>query len=102
MGLESGDDARIGRVPVHPGPDDPERRGRGPPGRPPVYVRMRGREHLSDAELLRRAVGRLDESQQRVMTLERTVSELELERDEARNAYRKREGRMAQGDRRAR
>ena len=56
-----------------------------------VYVRMRGREHLSDAELLRRAVGRLDESQQRVMTLERTVSELELERDEARNAYRKRE-----------
>ena len=56
-----------------------------------VYVRMRGREHLSDEELLRLAVGRLDESQQSVLGLKRTLSELERERDEAREAYEKRE-----------
>ena len=56
-----------------------------------VYVRMYGREYLSDEELLRRAVGRLDESQQDVLRLKRTLSELERERDEAREAYGRRE-----------
>ena len=56
-----------------------------------VYVRMLGREYLSDAELLRRATARLDESQQEALRLARTVSALERERDEARDAYGKRE-----------
>ncbi len=56
-----------------------------------VYVRMRGREYLSDAELLRRATARLDESHQQALRLKRTVSALERERDEARDAYGKRE-----------
>ncbi len=56
-----------------------------------VYVRMRGREYLSDAELLRRATARLDESHQEALRLKRTVSALERERDEARDAYGKRE-----------
>ena len=56
-----------------------------------VYVRMLGREYLSDAELLRRATARLDESQQEALRLKRTVSALERERDEAVDAYGKRE-----------
>ena len=56
-----------------------------------VYVRMLGREYLSDAELLRRARARLDESQQEALRLKRTVSALERERDEARDGYGKRE-----------
>ena len=44
-----------------------------------VYVRMHGPEYLSDDELLRQAIIREDE-------LERTVRELERERDEAREA----------------
>ena len=56
-----------------------------------VYVRMHGREHLSDEELLRRAVGRLDEGQQTVLRLKQTVSEVERERDEARDAYKEME-----------
>ncbi len=57
-----------------------------------VYVRMRGREYLSDTELLRRTTARLDESHQEALRLKRTVSALERERDEARDAYGKREG----------
>ena len=56
-----------------------------------VYVRMLGWEYLSDAELLRRATARLDESQQEALRLKRTVSALERERDEAVDAYGKRE-----------
>ena len=56
-----------------------------------VYVRMPGRSYLSDAELLRRATARLDESHQEALRLKRTVSALERERDEARDAYGERE-----------
>ena len=56
-----------------------------------VYVRMRGREYLSDTELLRRTTARLDESHQEALRLKRTVSALERERDEAKDAYGKRE-----------
>ena len=56
-----------------------------------VYVRTRGREYLSDTELLRRATAKLDESQQEALRLKATVSALERERDEARDAYGKRE-----------
>ena len=51
-----------------------------------VYVRMYGPEHLSDEELLRRAIAREDELQRTVRQLERSASELERERDEAREA----------------
>ena len=44
-----------------------------------VYVRMHGPELMSDEELLERTIANLDES-------ERTSSELERERDEARQA----------------
>ena len=44
-----------------------------------VYVRIHGPEYLSDEERMRRAFIREDE-------LERTVGELERERDEAREA----------------
>ena len=44
-----------------------------------VYVRMHGPELMSDEELLERTIANLDES-------ERTASELERERDEARQA----------------
>ena len=56
-----------------------------------VYVRMPGRSYLSEAELLRRATTRLDESHQEALRLKRKVSALERERDEARDAYGKRE-----------
>ena len=56
-----------------------------------VYVRMPGLSYLSEAELLRRATARLDESHQSVLRLKRTVSALEGELDEARDAYGKRE-----------
>ena len=51
-----------------------------------VYVRMHGPEQLSDDELLRRAIIRVDELERTVSELERSASELELERDEARDA----------------
>ena len=44
-----------------------------------VYVRMHGPEYLSDEELLRRTIYREEE-------LQRTVRELERERDEARES----------------
>ena len=56
-----------------------------------VYVRMPGMSYLSDAELLRRATARFDESHQEALRLKGTVSALERERDEARDAYGKRE-----------
>ena len=56
-----------------------------------VYVRMPGLSYLSEAELLRRATARLDESHQSVLRLKRTVSALERELDEARGAYKERE-----------
>ena len=56
-----------------------------------VYVRMPGRSYLSESELLRRATARLDESHQEALRLKRTVSALEREFDEARDAYGKRE-----------
>ena len=49
-----------------------------------VYVRMHGPEYLSDEELLRRAITRVDELERAVRGLEQTASELERERDEAR------------------
>ena len=58
-----------------------------------VYVRMHGRENLSDEELLSRAIAREDELERTVRELERSASELKLraselerERDEARES----------------
>ena len=58
-----------------------------------VYVRMHGPAYLSDEELLRRSVAREEELQRTVRQLERSVSEwqlraseLERERDEARES----------------
>ena len=58
-----------------------------------VYVRMQGLEYVTDEELLRRAVAREDELQRTVRELEQSVSEwklraseLERERDEARES----------------
>ena len=48
-----------------------------------VYVRMEGPERASDEELLRRALGREDKLQRRLLELDRQVQELERERDEA-------------------
>ena len=51
-----------------------------------VYVRMHGTEYVGDDELLRRSLGREDKLQLTVWELDRTVTELERERDEAREA----------------
>ncbi len=58
-----------------------------------VYVRMHGPEYLSDEELLRRAIDRVDELERTVRELESSASdwkhrasELEREREEAREA----------------
>ena len=51
-----------------------------------VYVRMLGPEDPSDEELLRRAIVREDELERTVRELVRNASELERERDEARDA----------------
>ena len=58
-----------------------------------VYVRMEGPEYLSDEELLRRSIAREEELQRTVRELEQSVSEwklraseLERERDEARES----------------
>ena len=58
-----------------------------------VYVRMHGPEYLSDEELLRRSIAREDELQRTARGLEQRLSEwqswasqLERERDEAREA----------------
>ena len=58
-----------------------------------VYVRMEGPEYLSDEELLRRSIAREDELQGTVRELEQSLSEcqlraseLERERDEARES----------------
>ena len=58
-----------------------------------VYVRMHGPEHLSDEELLRRSVAREEELRRTMRELEQSVSEwqirasdLERERDEARES----------------
>ena len=51
-----------------------------------VFVRMLGPEDSSDEELLRRAIVREDELERTVRDLEQSASELERERDEAREA----------------
>ena len=51
-----------------------------------VYVRMEGPEHVSDDELLRRALAREDKLQRTVWELDGRASELERERDEARES----------------
>ena len=58
-----------------------------------IYVRMHGPEHLSDEELLRRAIVREDELERTGRELEQSASELrhgaselERERDEARES----------------
>ena len=51
-----------------------------------IYVRMEGPEYVSDDELLRRSLVREDKLQQTVWELNRRASELERERDEAREA----------------
>ena len=58
-----------------------------------VYVRMEGPEYLSDEELLHRSIAREDELQRTVRELEQSLSEwrlraseLERERDEARES----------------
>ena len=51
-----------------------------------VYVRLEGPEYVSDDELLRRALGREDKLQRTVWELDGRASELERERDEAREA----------------
>ena len=64
-----------------------------------MFVRMHGPEHLSDEELLRRAIIREDEMERTVRELERSASELqhgaselERERDEARESVSASEG----------
>ena len=49
-----------------------------------VYVRMEGPEYVSDDELLRRSLEREDKLQRTVWELDGRASELERERDEAR------------------
>ncbi|MDE2860094.1 MAG: hypothetical protein OYI31_02520 [Chloroflexota bacterium] len=51
-----------------------------------VYVRMEGPERVSDEELLRRALGREDKLQRRLLALDRRAQALERERDEARKS----------------
>jgi len=51
-----------------------------------VYVRMEGPEYASDEELLRRALGREDKLQRRLVELDRRAKALERERDEARES----------------
>ena len=51
-----------------------------------VYVRLEGPEYVSDDELLRRSLARGDKLQRTVWELDGRASELERERDEARNA----------------
>ena len=51
-----------------------------------VYVRMHGPEYVSDEELLRRAIVREDKLQRTVWELDGRASEMERERDEAREA----------------
>ena len=48
-----------------------------------VYVRMEGPERASDEDLLRRALGREDKLQRRLVELDRRAQALERERDEA-------------------
>ena len=50
-----------------------------------VYVRMEGPEYVSNEELLRRALAREDKLQRTARDLDGRASELERERDEARN-----------------
>ena len=64
-----------------------------------VYVRMEGPERASDEELLRRALGREDKLQRRLVALDQQAQALERERDEAvyaasadRQAYEEMEG----------
>ena len=51
-----------------------------------VYVRMEGPERASDEELLRRALGREDKLQRRLVELDERAQALERERDEARES----------------
>ena len=51
-----------------------------------VYVRMHGPEYVSDEELLRRAIVREDKLQRTVWELDGRASEMERERDEAKEA----------------
>ena len=51
-----------------------------------VYVRMEGPEYVSDDELLRRSLGREEKLQRTVWELDGRVSQLERERDEARES----------------
>ena len=48
-----------------------------------VYVGMEGPERVSDEELLRRAIGREDRLQRRLVKLDQRAQALERERDEA-------------------
>ena len=51
-----------------------------------VYVLMHGPKYMSDEELLRHSVIKLDECERTVRRLRQTIPELERERDEARDA----------------
>ena len=51
-----------------------------------VYVRMHGPEYLSDEEMLRRAIIRKEELERTVRESELSVSELERERNGARDS----------------
>ncbi len=51
-----------------------------------VYVRLEGPEYVSDDELLRRSLAQEDKLQRTVWELDGRASELERERDEAREA----------------
>ena len=51
-----------------------------------MFVGMHGPEHLSDEELLRRAIFREEELKRTVRELEQSASELQRERDEARES----------------
>ena len=50
-----------------------------------VYVRMHGPAYLTDEELLRRAIVREDDIERTVRELEQSASELERERDKAKD-----------------
>ena len=51
-----------------------------------IEVRRKGPEYVSDEELLRRSLAREDKLQQRLWELNERASELERERDEARES----------------
>ena len=86
MGLESGGGAGAGDIPLHPGPEDQERRDRGGQGGPPGLCADARAGVPERRRAAARAFNREDELKRTVRESERKASELERERDEARDA----------------